>query len=261
MKAALLTCFLLATLATAARADLESEVIAYADGETALEGYIAYDNAIQGPRPGILVVHDWRGHGEFQREKARELAKMGYVAFALDMYGQGTWGETPQEAGALAGPFKKDRALMRRRARVGLEMLRKHPLCDTDRVGAIGFCFGGTVVLELARDRAPVDVVVTFHGGLDTPDPESTTAIDAKVLVCHGGDDPYVPPEQVATFWKEMRDAGAVYEIVIISGAVHSFTEPGAGDDPSTGVAYDARATRISWDAMRRLFETTFETD
>ena len=180
--------------------EITTSALEYRHGEVLLQGYIAYDGAETAKRPGVLIVHAWRGQDDFVREKARELASMGYVAFALDMYGKGVYAQTNQEAAALAGKYKGDRALLRARARAGLEVLRAHALVDPDRVAAIGFCFGGTTVLELARDGAPLRGVVSFHGGLETPMPARKGQVEAKVLVLHGGDDPLVPPSEVEAF-------------------------------------------------------------
>ncbi len=233
--------------AAAARAEVTGKPVPYRHGDVALEGYLARDDGGGGKRAGILIAHAWRGHSDFVRGVARDLAARGYVAFALDMYGEGVYAKDNQEAGRLAGRFKNDRSLMRERARAGLEVLKRQPDVDPARIVAIGFCFGGTVVLELARDGADLAGVVTFHGGLETPMPAEKGAVKPALLILHGGDDPHVPPNEVLAFWQEMKDAGASYELVILSGAVHAFTDPGAGDDPSKGAAYDERAAKRAW--------------
>lgn len=232
-------------------AAIQEEVVEYADGDVVLEGYAAWDDAIEGARPGVLVAHAWKGLGDYEKRRARELAGLGCVAFALDLYGKGVRPETAEEAGRLAGSFKGDRPLVRRRAQAGLKALADRPESDDSRLGAIGYCFGGMVVLELGRSGAPVKGVVSFHGNLDTPAPEDAKRIAGKVLVLHGADDPYVPAEQIAAFEKEMRDAGVDWQMVLYGGAVHAFTDPGSGDDPSKGAAYNASADRRSWEAMR----------
>lgn len=241
-----------------AQAEIVGKSVDYAHGDLALQGYVAYDDAREGKLPGVLIVHAWRGHGENAQAKARELAKMGYVAFALDMYGKGVFAKSNDEARKLATRFYGNRELMRTRAQSGLAQLRAQPKCDAERVGAIGFCFGGTVVLELARSGEDLDGVVSFHGGLKFDDAPSEGQVKARVLVCHGADDPLVPPEDVVTFWKEMQAAKARYELLILSGAVHSFTDPGAGDDPSRGVAYNAEAARVAWHSMHGMFREVF---
>ena len=154
-----------------ANAAVQTKVVEYKEGETTLDGYLAWDDAVQGRRPGVLVVHEWTGLGDYAQTRARMLAEMGYVAFAADIYGKGIRPKTPREAATQAGIYKKDRQLMRARTLVGLEILRRDPMCDPKRVAAIGYCFGGTCVLELARSGADLAGVVSFHGGLDTPTP------------------------------------------------------------------------------------------
>jgi dienelactone hydrolase len=224
------------------------------DGET-LQGYFAYDDAHDGKRPGVLVVHEWWGHNDYARRRARELAELGYVAFALDMYGQNKLADTPDEARELATPFYRDRANMRTRAQAGLEQLSRHDRVDASRLGAIGYCFGGTVVLELARSGADVDGVVSFHGGLSTPNPDDAKNIRGEVLICNGADDAAVPAEQQQAFHKEMRDADVQYTFISYGGAVHAFTNPAADDVGMANVAYNERADRRSWGHMEAFFE------
>jgi len=240
-------------------AELHTETVEYRHGDTMLEGYLAYDNAIKGKRPGVLVVHEWWGNNAYSKKRAEQLAKLGYVAFALDMYGKGIIAKDSKEAGALAETYRKDRRLMRERANAGLEVLRKHELTDTKRMAAIGYCFGGTTTLELARSGAPLAGFVSFHGGLDTPEPKDAENIKGKVLVLHGGDDPYVTAEQMAAFQDEVRKAGVDWQVIVYGGAVHSFTNPDSGNDKSKGLAYDEKADRRSWEAMRMLFAEIFK--
>jgi dienelactone hydrolase len=247
-----------ALAAGAAEAKLLTQTVEYREGEVVLEGYLAYDDEVQGKRPGVLVVHEWYGLNDFARGKADALAQIGYVAFAADIYGKGVRARDGQEAAKLAGQYKADRKLLRERAAAALEVLRKHELVDARHLAAIGFCFGGTTVLELARSGARLNGVVSFHGGLDTPKPEDAKEIKAKVLVLHGGDDPYVPPKDVQALWDEMAKARVDYQVVVYGGAVHSFTNPAAGNDPSKGAAYDETAARRSWEAMRVFFAELF---
>jgi dienelactone hydrolase len=243
---------------SAARAALVTRDVDYQQGETALQGYLAYDDAVKGKRPGVMIVHEWWGVNDYVKGRARQLADLGYVAFAADIYGKGVRATTMQEAQQASAPFRTDRALLRARARAGLEVLRKHELVDPKRIAAIGYCFGGMTVLELARSGADVAGVVSFHGGLGTPNPEDAKNIKAKVLVLHGGDDPNVPPEQVLAFQDEMRKAKVDWQMVIYGGAVHSFTNPASGNDPSRGAAYNEKADRRSWEAMRVFFAEIF---
>lgn len=248
----------LCVAATEARAAVKSETVEYRHGDVVLEGVIAWDDAVSGKRPGVLVLHDWMGVGPFVAAQAERLAGEGYVAFAADIYGKGVRPADAKEAAAQAGKYRGDRALLRARAQAGLDELRKSPHVDGDRVAVIGYCFGGGAALELARSGADVDAVVSFHGNLDTPDPADARRIQGKVLVLHGADDPHVPPEQVAAFQKEMREAGVDWQLVAYGGAVHSFTKPAAGSDPSKGAAYDERAARRAWKDMQQLFAEVF---
>ena len=240
-------------------AEVRTEVVEYRHGSVVLEGYMAYDDSVQGKRPGILVVHEWMGHNPYVRKRAEGLARMGYAAFAIDMYGKGVRAKDSKEAASLAGIYKGDRRLMRARAQAGLDVLAKHPMVDTARMAAVGYCFGGTTVLELARSGAPLVAVVSFHGGLDTPSAVDAKNIRGKVLVLHGGDDPYVKPAEVAAFQEEMRGAGVDWQFVAYGGAVHSFTNPDAGNDNSKGAAYNEKADRRSWEAMKAFFAETLK--
>jgi dienelactone hydrolase len=250
----------LATVSTtsSARADLVTRTVEYQQGDAVLEGYLAYDGGGPARKPGVLVFPDWTGVGPYVRQRVEQLAALGYVALAADVYGKGIRPDNPRDAGALAGKYKADRALLRARARAGLAELVAQPNVLPGKVAAVGYCFGGTAALELARAGADLAGVVTFHGGLDTPTPADAKDIKAKVLVLHGADDPNVPPAQVAAFEDEMRAAGVDWQLVKYSGAVHSFTNPAAGDDNSKGSAYNARADRRSWQAMKAFFAELF---
>jgi dienelactone hydrolase len=243
----------------AANAAVRTRVFEYKQGDAILEGYLAWDDSIPGRRPGVLVVHEWTGPGQYVQMRAGKLAEMGYVAFALDMYGKGVRPKTPREAGAQAGKYKSDRPLMRARARAGLDVLLGSELCDPRRVAAIGYCFGGTCVLELARSGADIAGVVSFHGGLDTPTPADAKNIKGKVLVLHGGDDPHVPRKDVEAFEDEMRSGGVDWQLNSYGGAVHAFTNPAAGNDKSRGAAYNAEADRRAWEAMKMFFGEIFQ--
>ncbi len=237
---------------------MNTEKITYRDGDTELEGHLAWDDSTDQRRPGVLVVHDWMGISAETERRCGMLAELGHVAFAADVYGKGVRPSSRDEAAALAGSYRGDRALFRRRLQTALAELKGHPSVDPGRCAVIGYCFGGTGALELARAGADLVGVVTFHGGLDSPHPEDGKAIKAKVLVLHGADDPTMSAEQVAAFQDELRTAGVDWQMVLYGGAVHAFTNPGAGDDPGRGVAYDERADRRSWQAMRAFFDEIF---
>lgn len=241
--------------ATAALAGVRVEPLEYKEGDTVLEGYVAWDDAHAGPRPGVLVIHDWMGPGPFTRGKARELAAMGYVALAVDVYGKSVRPANQEEASRLAGQFKGDRALLRRRLKAGLDALLKRPEVDPARVAAIGYCFGGTAALELARSGADVAGVVSFHGGLDSPAPADGRNIKGKVLALHGADDPFVPAADLVAFQDELRKAGVDWQLIVYGGAVHAFTNPQAGHDNAKGAAYNGKADRRSWNAMQQFFD------
>lgn len=244
--------------ASLAQAQLRSKTIDYKEGNTALQGYLVYDDAIQGKRPAIVVVHDWMGMTDFVRGRADGLAKMGYIALAADIYGKESQPKNANEAKAQSSKYKNDRLLLRARVKAALDTLLAQPQTDPKRVAAIGFCFGGTTALELARSGAPIAGVVTFHGGLDTPTPQDARNIKAKILVLHGADDPFVTPAIVAGFEKEMTDAHVDWQLIKYSGAVHAFTIPSAGNDNSKGVAYNASADRRSLQAMKDFFAEIF---
>ncbi len=241
-----------------AQAEVKTQTVEYKDNDVVLEGFLAYDASLKGKRPGVLIVHEWTGIGPYVQRRAQELARLGYVAFAADIYGKGIRPKDASEAKIQATIYRSDRLLMRRRAQAGLDELKKHVLVDPKRVAAIGYCFGGGVVLELARSGADIKGVVSFHGNLDTPHPEDARQIKAKVLVLHGADDPNVPASQVAAFEDEMRAAHLDWQFVAYGGAVHSFTNPDSGDDPSKGAAYNKKADERSWQAMKDFFDEIF---
>lgn len=239
-------------------AAVKTETVEYTHGDAVLEGVIAYDDSTDERRPGVLVVHEWKGLNPYAIRRAEQLAQLGYVAFAVDMYGKGVRAQDHEEAKKLSGIYRNDRLLMRGRIQAALDRLRAHAAADPQRLAAIGYCFGGTTVLELARSGADVLGVVSFHGALNTPNPADAGHIKGKVLVLHGAADTFVSPEEVAAFEKEMQDAAVDYRIIQYPGAVHSFTVPDAGNDPSKGMAYNAEADEQSWQEMLEFFRQIF---
>jgi dienelactone hydrolase len=238
---------------------MKTEDIDYRDGETSLNGFLAYDESVEGKRPGILVVHEAWGLGDHVIERAKMLARLGYVAFAVDMYGDRRQvGDLPA-AMELIGDLRSSPAKFRGRIGAALDVLRSRPNVDASKIAAIGFCFGGTTVLELARGGADVAGVVSFHGGLQTTSPAEPGTIKASVLVCTGADDPMIPPQQVVEFEDEMRKSGADWQVISYGDTVHSFTNPDAGKAVSLpGVAYNELTDKRSWAAMRAFFDEIF---
>ena len=248
----------LASAPTRTNAAIKTSVVDYKQGDTVLEGYLAYDDANTAPRPGVLIMHEWDGEGAYVESRARQLAELGYVAFACDIYGKGVRPKTPQECGADAGIYRGDRALTRLRVEAGLDQLRSNKMVDPKRIAAIGYCFGGMCALELARSGADIAGVVVFHGSLDTPTPADAKNIKCPVLALQGGDDPHVNQDAVDAWEKEMKDAGVNWQLVQYGGAVHGYTNPKNGAETSHGVAYNAEADKRSWAAMRDFFGEIF---
>jgi len=245
----------------AARAEMHTETVEYKDGDTVLEGYLAYDDSVaQGKRPGVLIVHQWMGLTDYEKKRAEMLAKLGYVAFAADIYGKGVRPKDAASAGKEAGKYRSgDRALLRGRVNAGLDVLEKNERTDTKRVAAIGYCFGGTTVIELARSGADIAGVVSFHGGLDSPKPADGKNIKCKVLVCHGADDKFVSAADEAAFEDEMRQAKVDWRLIKYGGAVHGFTMWNEGSDNSKGMAYNEKADKRSWEDMKMFFAEIFQ--
>jgi len=245
--------------AISAQAKIVTQTVEYQQGDTTLEGYLAFDDSITGKRPGVLVVHQWMGLTDYEKHRAEQLAQLGYVAFCADIYGKGVRPKDTGEAGPLAGKYKGDRALLRARVNAALDVLEKNQFVDSKRVAAIGYCFGGTTVIELALSGADLNGVVSFHGGLDAPSPVDAKNIKCKVLALAGADDPFQKPEDLDAFEKEMRDAKVDWQITFYGGAVHAFTQPMAGNDNSKGAAYNEKADKRSWPAMQNFFTEIFD--
>lgn len=242
--------------ASSARAgEIATKAVEYKQADTALEGYLATPKDLSGKVPAVLIIHDWMGVAAYSKERADQLAGLGYVAFAADIYGKGVRPEDRTGAAKLAGQYKGDRALYRKRLLAGLEQLKQHPNVDPSKVVAIGYCFGGTGVLELARAGADVQGVVSFHGGLDSPSPEDGKNIKTRILVLHGAADPNVPAAGIAAMTKEFDAAGVDWQMISYSGAVHSFSNPHAGNNKASGNAYDEKTDKRSWQHMMDFFK------
>ena len=238
-----------------AGAELRHEAVAYEHGGVKLEGYVVWDDAIEGKRPGVLVVHEWWGLDEYARTRADQLAGLGYVAFAADMYGKGKLTEHPRQAQEWAGQVRANVESWRERAGVALNLLRRHEQVDAERLAAIGYCFGGATVLQLAFSGEDLDAVVSFHGALPVPSPQDVGRVKASILVCHGAEDAFIPDETVRQF-RDALDAEDVDWLMVSYGqAKHSFTVPGASEEKLRGTAYNRAADERSWRHMRELFE------
>ncbi len=249
---------MIAATAGTASAAIKSEPVAYKQDTASLEGLLVYDAAAKGKQPGIVLGPDWMGVSDLAGQYAEKVAKLGYVVLVADIYGKNIRPKDMKEASSQSAIYKNDRNLMQARARAAYDQLRASARVDTSRLAAVGYCFGGGVVLELARSGASLNGVVTFHGNLDTPHPEQARNIKGMVLVNHGADDPFVNADQVKGFESEMRAAGVDWRLVQYGGAVHGFTNPNAGSDNSKGMAYNAKADKRSWQATVDFFREIF---
>lgn len=243
---------------TSAQAAIIKKDIEYHLAGKPYTGYLAYDDSLKGPRPAVMVAHNWLGVTQETKDRVDQLAELGYIAFAVDIYGKNSRPKDQKEAAELSGFFKKDRVALRARMQQGLSVLKKQPGVDKNKIAVIGYCFGGTAAIELARAGADIKGIVSFHGGLDSPRPEDGKRIKAKILALHGADDPFVPANELAAFEEEMRKSNVDWVLIKYGGAVHSFTEKAAGNDNSKGAAYNANADRRSWQAMLDFFKEIF---
>ncbi|WP_454255679.1 dienelactone hydrolase family protein [Pseudomonas sp. Marseille-Q8238] len=244
-----------------AHADIQTREIPYtaADGSK-LVGYHAWDDAIEGERPGVLVVHEWWGLNDYAKHRARELAALGYSALAIDMYGEGKTAEHPEDAMAFMKAALADPEAAKARFDAGLQLLKAQPQTDDRRLAAIGYCFGGKVVLDMARQGSPLAAVVSFHGALVTTTPATPGSVKARILVEHGDADSMITAEQIAAFKTEMDEAGADYRFVALPGAKHGFSNPDADAHAGHGldIGYQKEADERSWSDMQALFKEVF---
>ncbi len=261
MKNIILAAILL-FVSSMAQAEVQGKEVTYSANGTLLKGYIAYDDAIQGKRPGVLVVHEWWGLDDYARKRARVLARLGYTALALDMYGEGRQAHHPDDAGKFAGELAKNLPLAKTRFEAAMEYLRQQKNVDAKNIAALGYCFGGSVVLQMARLGEDLKGVVSFHGNLATEHPAQPGEVRARIISFTGTDDPMIPAEQVAAFRQEMEKAGSDYKVVTFAGAKHSFTNPAAdeyGRKFNLPLAYDAAADKASWSETTNFLAGIFK--
>lgn len=258
---AILSLFLLAGLSfhAAAQAAVTSKTVEYTGNGQVFEGLLVTADDPAQKRPLVLMVHNWMGVTDETRKQATRFAELGYAVFAADIYGQGIRPQDAKAAGAQATLYKTDRALFRQRLNLALETALRQPGINGEKVAVVGYCFGGTGALELARSGAELQAVVSFHGGLDSPEPGDGKNITGQVLALHGADDPYVPLNDIAAFEAEMQTNNVSYQLIQYPAAVHSFTDVGAGNDNSKGAAYNAAADQQSFEAARQLLASTLK--
>ena len=241
-----------------AEAKVQVKPIPYNHGEVSFEGVIAWDDGVKGKRPGILVFHEWWGLNDYARSRAEQLAGLGYVALAVDMYGKKKVTTHPEEASQWMQQTTANVPAWQARARKGLELLQKDPRVDPTRLAAIGYCFGGATVMQLVYSGAPVKGVVSFHGSLPLPPSSKTISSQAKILIAHGEEDPFLTPEHITDFKKSLEEAKLDWQMVVYGGAQHSFTNPSANQYGVKGLQYQDRADRRSWKHMQGFFEEIF---
>ena len=250
---------LLALAPAATWAAVKTEVVNYKVGDKPFKGFIAYDDAVKTKRPGILVVHEWWGLDAYARRRAEQLAGLGYVAFAADMYGDGKTTVHPTEAGEMAKMVRMNQKDWLARANAGLQVLRDHALVDGQKLAAIGYCFGGSTSLMMANSGLDIRAAVSFHGALPIPEPDDLKKVKAKILICHGAKDTFIKEDTIQKVRGAYDKAGVDYQMIYYGGAVHSFTVPEANEKKVEGLRYDPDADRRSWNAMRALFDEVFE--
>lgn len=245
-----------AALACAAvQAKVVTRTVAYDHDGKKMQGYLAYDDAKKGQRPAILVVHEWWGLNDYTKSRTRQLAEMGYVAFAADMYGDGKTTRDPKEAQAWSSAVSSQPGMLAARSKAGLDVMRKEKVTDVERMAAIGFCFGGSTVLQLAYAGVPLKGVVTFHGGLVVPDEQQARKIRSPIVILHGAEDTFVKPETIDGMRKALDAAKVDWFMVTYAQAVHAFTNPDADSFKIPGIGYNEKAAKRSWDEMARFFQ------
>jgi dienelactone hydrolase len=260
MKTLLLGALAAVFFSSPLNASIQTKEVTYSEGSTQMKGFLAWDDSISGKRPGILVVHEWWGLDDYVRSRAKQLAELGYTALAVDMYGDGKTAEHPKDAGAFAASVMKDPQVALARFQAAMDVLKLQPVVDPEKIAAIGYCMGGAIVLNAARQGIDLDAVASFHGSLGGLLPIEGP-IKAKVLVCHGADDSFIPPEKVAAFKQEMEEAGADFKFVSYPGAKHGFSNPAAdeaGKKFNIDIAYNREADTESWKELQALLQSVF---
>jgi dienelactone hydrolase len=248
--------------AAVAQAGVVGKEITYTADSLTMKGYIVYNDTIQGKRPGVLVIHEWWGNNDYSRKRAEMLAQLGYVALAVDMYGNGKQADNPSDAGILAGEAMKNLPALKARFIAALDALKNDEHVDSDRIGAIGYCFGGGVALAMAREGLDLKTVVCFHGSLATQHPAEKGRVKAKILVCNGAADKFISADDIRTFKAEMKSAGVDFKFVNYPGALHAFTNPAASDlgkKFNMPIAYNATGDKKSWSEMQKWFTRAFK--
>ncbi|UCH24086.1 MAG: dienelactone hydrolase family protein [Deltaproteobacteria bacterium] len=246
---------------TAVQAAVVTKSVPYQHNDVTLEGYLAYDDSFKGKRPGVLIVHEWWGLNDYARRRAEQLAMMGYIAFALDMYGKGKVTPHPNQAVEWMNQINQNIQTWRRRAMAGLQVLNREPLTDKNRIAAIGYCFGGSTVQQLAYGGAHISGVVSFHGSLISPANVQANDVKAKILICHGSADPFAKPAQVQHYLATMEKSGLDWQMIFYGGAKHSFTNPDADKVDIPALGYNKSADQRSWQHMKIFFDQIFGKD
>jgi dienelactone hydrolase len=249
------TLFVLFYSAIAVEGAVNSKTVSYKHGNLECHGFLAWDDSITGPRPGVLVVHEWWGLNDYARGRAEQLAKLGYIAFAADMYGEGKLAQHPTEAREMATQVRSNLADWRARASAALNVLKSQADCDKSKLAAIGYCFGGSTALQLGYSGADLRAIVTFHAALPTPTESEARSIKATILVNHGADDPFIPASAIQAFRSALDKAGISYEFASYPGVRHSFTVPDADKHGIEGMKYDGAADQRSWEKLVKLFD------
>ncbi len=253
-----------AFISATAHAEIKGEEVEYKANGTTLKGYLAYDDSINGKRPGILVVHEWWGHNEYARKRADMLAELGYTALAVDMYGEGKNTKHAEDAKKFMTDVMSNMEVAQKRFGAAMDFLKAQPSVEPDKMAAIGYCFGGGVVLYMASVGEDLDGVVSFHGSLGAAAKPEPGTVKAKILVFTGGDDPFVPKEQVDAFREQMDEGNVDYRVVVYPGVRHSFTNPEAdeyGKNNDLPLVYDKVADEKSWSEMKEFLKSVFQSE